>query len=76
MPEKTPRAPLPLLAITLSPFAWFYGRPDLFDSYRCQPAHAARHVLAHSRLPFIAQPPCPLGESGLPFHMNHQQRLL
>jgi serine/threonine protein kinase len=33
MPEKTPRAPLPLLAITLSPFAWFYGRPDLFDSY-------------------------------------------
>jgi hypothetical protein len=34
MPEKTPRAPLPLLAITLSPFAWFYGRPDLFDSYR------------------------------------------
>lgn len=35
MPERTPRAPLPLLAIALSPFAWLYGRPDLFDSYRC-----------------------------------------
>ncbi len=35
MPEKTPRAPLPALAIALSPFTWQYGRPDLFDSYRC-----------------------------------------
>lgn len=35
MPEKTPRAPLPALAILLSPFTWQYGRPDLFDSYRC-----------------------------------------
>jgi hypothetical protein len=28
-----PRAPAPILAALLSPFAWFYGRPDLFDSY-------------------------------------------
>lgn len=35
MPERTPRAPLPALAIALSPFTWQYGRPDLFDSYRC-----------------------------------------
>lgn len=28
-----PRAPFPLAAAALSPFAWFYGRPDLFDSY-------------------------------------------
>ena len=28
-----PRAPLPVLAAMLSPFAWLYGRPDLFDSY-------------------------------------------
>lgn len=28
-----PRAPTPLIAALLSPFAWFYGRPDLFDSY-------------------------------------------
>jgi hypothetical protein len=63
MPEKTPRAPLPLLAITLSPFAWFYGRPDLFDSYRCWlapcckvwphplPAHFCQHH--GSLIPFL-----------------------
>jgi hypothetical protein len=28
-----PRAPLPLLAAVFAPFAWLYGRPDLFDSY-------------------------------------------
>ena len=28
-----PRAPLPLVAALLAPFAWIYGRPDLFDSY-------------------------------------------
>lgn len=30
-----PRAPVPLLAALLSPLAWLYGRPDLFDSYSC-----------------------------------------
>lgn len=30
-----PRAPVPIIAALLSPFAWFYGRPDLFDSYSC-----------------------------------------
>jgi hypothetical protein len=24
---------VPIIAALLSPFAWFYGRPDLFDSY-------------------------------------------
>lgn len=33
MPRDFPRAPLPILAALLSPFAWIYGRPDLFDSY-------------------------------------------
>ena len=28
-----PRAPSPLLAALFAPFAWAYGRPDLFDSY-------------------------------------------
>lgn len=28
-----PKAPAPALAAVLSPFAWIYGRPDLFDSY-------------------------------------------
>jgi hypothetical protein len=28
-----PRAPAPALAALLSPAAWVYGRPDLFDSY-------------------------------------------
>lgn len=28
-----PRAPAPAIAALLSPFAWVYGRPDLFDSY-------------------------------------------
>jgi hypothetical protein len=77
MPEKTPRAPLPLLAITLSPFAWFYGRPDLFDSYRCRTAHTTIHSPAHSRLPPIAQRPCPPGERRYhPLPTQHQQGLL
>lgn len=33
MPAKTPKAPTPFLAILLAPFTWFWGRPDLFDSY-------------------------------------------
>jgi len=28
-----PKAPLPFLSSLLAPFAWLYGRPDLFDSY-------------------------------------------
>lgn len=28
-----PKAPNPLLASLGAPFAWIYGRPDLFDSY-------------------------------------------
>ncbi|EFJ45526.1 hypothetical protein VOLCADRAFT_82302 [Volvox carteri f. nagariensis] len=33
MPQSFPRAPAPFMAALLSPFAWVYGRPDLFDSY-------------------------------------------
>lgn len=33
VPADFPRAPAPIIAALLSPFAWFYGRPDLFDSY-------------------------------------------
>lgn len=33
MPQSFPKAPVPFLAALASPFAWFYGRPDLFDSY-------------------------------------------
>ncbi|GFR51243.1 hypothetical protein Agub_g13618 [Astrephomene gubernaculifera] len=33
MPANFPRAPAPFVAALLSPFAWLYGRPDLFDSY-------------------------------------------
>nr|AAO63769.1 protein kinase [Chlamydomonas reinhardtii] len=33
MPQSFPRAPAPAVAALLSPFAWLYGRPDLFDSY-------------------------------------------
>lgn len=33
MPKTFPRAPVPALAALLAPFAWLYGRPDLFDSY-------------------------------------------
>ncbi len=46
MPEKTPRAPVPALAIAFAPFAWQYGRPDLFDSYRhaaCVQQHTPDH---------------------------------
>eukprot|EP00877_Chromochloris_zofingiensis_P006184 jgi/Chrzof1/1819/Cz10g22110.t1_STN8[v5.2] len=35
MPQSFPRAPPPILASFFSPFAWVYGRPDLFDSYSC-----------------------------------------
>ncbi len=34
MPAKTPRPPVPFLAILLAPFTWLWGRPDLFDTYR------------------------------------------
>ena len=33
MPKSFPRAPVPFLSALLSPLAWLYGRPDLFDSY-------------------------------------------
>ena len=33
MPKTFPRAPFPLFSALLAPLAWFYGRPDLFDSY-------------------------------------------
>lgn len=33
MPKTFPRPPIPALAALLAPFAWTYGRPDLFDSY-------------------------------------------
>ena len=33
MPKTFPRPPIPGLAALLAPFAWTYGRPDLFDSY-------------------------------------------
>ena len=33
MPRNFPRAPLPFLAALVSPFAWQFGRPDLFDTY-------------------------------------------
>ncbi|KAI8468751.1 MAG: protein kinase [Monoraphidium minutum] len=33
MPQNFPRAPSPFVAALLSPLAWAYGRPDLFDSY-------------------------------------------
>lgn len=33
MPKEFPRAPPTLLAAGLAPFAWLWGRPDLFDSY-------------------------------------------
>ena len=35
MPKTFPRAPLPVLAALVSPLAWLYGRPDLFDTYSC-----------------------------------------
>ncbi len=33
MPKSFPRAPLPFVAALVSPLAWLYGRPDLFDTY-------------------------------------------
>lgn len=33
MPKNFPPAPPPLLAATLAPLAWSFGRPDLFDAY-------------------------------------------
>ena len=35
MPKTFPRAPLPVVAALVSPLAWLYGRPDLFDTYSC-----------------------------------------
>ena len=35
MPKSFPRAPLPVVAALVSPLAWLYGRPDLFDTYSC-----------------------------------------
>jgi hypothetical protein len=35
LPAGFPKAPNPFVAALLSPFAWTYGRPDLFDSYSC-----------------------------------------
>jgi hypothetical protein len=32
-PAGFPKAPFPAAAALLSPFAWIYGRPDLFDAY-------------------------------------------
>ncbi len=53
-----PKAPSPLLSVLVSPFAWLYGRPDLFDAYSagvlfmqmvrrapCRPVRAPRSVL-------------------------------
>lgn len=33
MPKNFPPAPPPFLAAILAPFAWSFGRPDLFDTY-------------------------------------------
>ncbi|GAX81560.1 hypothetical protein CEUSTIGMA_g8988.t1 [Chlamydomonas eustigma] len=33
LPKNFPRAPAPIVAALLSPLAWLYGAPDLFDSY-------------------------------------------
>lgn len=33
MPKTFPRPPIPFLAALLAPLAWWYGRPDLFDTY-------------------------------------------
>lgn len=49
MPAKTPRPPVPFLAILLAPFTWLWGRPDLFDTYRYRnrgPRIAPRHCTA------------------------------
>ena len=35
MPKSFPRAPAPIVAALVSPLAWLYGRPDLFDTYSC-----------------------------------------
>ena len=33
MPRSFPRAPVAFLSAILSPLAWQFGRPDLFDTY-------------------------------------------
>lgn len=33
MPRSFPRAPVAVLSAVLSPLAWQFGRPDLFDTY-------------------------------------------
>ena len=33
MPRSFPRAPVAFLSAVLSPLAWQFGRPDLFDTY-------------------------------------------
>ena len=33
MPQKFPKAPLPLISAVFAPLAWQFGRPDLFDAY-------------------------------------------
>ena len=33
LPRSFPRAPVAFLSAMLSPLAWQYGRPDLFDTY-------------------------------------------
>lgn len=49
MPKSFPRAPLPLVAALVSPVAWQFGRPDLFDTYSVgvlllQMAGGVRHL--------------------------------
>ena len=33
LPRSFPRAPVAFLSAVLSPLAWQFGRPDLFDTY-------------------------------------------
>ena len=33
LPKRFPKAPFPAAAALVSPLAWQFGRPDLFDSY-------------------------------------------
>jgi len=50
MPRSFPRAPVAFLSAVLSPLAWQFGRPDLFDTYSfgillMQLCGVAQHVL-------------------------------
>ena len=72
MPKTFPRAPFPLFSALLAPLAWFYGRPDLFDSYSagitllqlsgkyCTMAMHAACLLASAEGSF-SDPPCVSG---------------